>query len=254
MLALITSGCEGDRTTGPDLTPPAPPRGLRSITGDGKVTLEWYPNTEPDLSGYRIWYSYSEEGPYELVGETTSTVYVDYDVQNGITYYYAVSAYDYEGNESDLSPEIVFDTPRPEGRGVILWSCRSDPGRSGFHFSAGPAVVPCDDPSADIYYDYDSSSGGGYIVAVPTDPPTQIQDYGYTRSLEEIDWAPESGWSNLGWVEAIRGHGYVVWTYDNHFGAIRITDFQGEYIVFDWSYQTSEGNPELKGVPGLLRR
>ncbi len=254
VFVLVTSGCESDSTTGPDLTPPAPPRGLWSITGDGKVTLEWYENTEPDLAGYRIWYSYTDEGPYELMGETTSTVYVDYDVENSITYYYAVSAYDYEGNESDLNPELIFDTPRPEGRGVTLWSYRSNPNRSGLYFSEGSAVVPYDDIYADVYYDHDPDSEIGYIVAVNSDPPTQMQDYGYTRSLEDVDWAPEAGWSNLGWAEAIQGHAYVIWTWDNHFAAMRITDVQGDHIVIDWSYQASEGNPELKGVPGFLRR
>ena len=41
--------------------------------------------------------------------------YVDDDVRNGSTYFYAVSAYDYDANESELTPEQVYDTPRPSG-------------------------------------------------------------------------------------------------------------------------------------------
>ena len=46
---------------------------------------------------------------------TDASRYVDDDVRNGSTYFYAVSAYDYDGNESELSPEQVYDTPRPSG-------------------------------------------------------------------------------------------------------------------------------------------
>ena len=49
-----------------------------------------------------------------------ATRYTDTTVRNGETYYYAVSAYDADGNESELSPEDASDTPRPEGRNVVL--------------------------------------------------------------------------------------------------------------------------------------
>ena len=44
---------------------PAAPRGLYSVTGDGRVTLHWLENTERDLDGYVVYYSLEgATGPY----------------------------------------------------------------------------------------------------------------------------------------------------------------------------------------------
>lgn len=236
-------------TTGLDYEPPAVPRGLISITGDGKITLVWVPNEESDLAGYNVWYSDTERGGYELIASTSAAQYVDRDVENGRTYYYAVSAFDFDGNESALSPEIVHDTPRPEGRNVTLWDYRRRPERAGFHFSSWGEVVAYDDERTDMYFDYDADTGIGYMIAPETDPPTQMQDDGYTESLEDVNWAPEEGWSPSGVLELIEGHSYIVWTWDNFFAAFRVTEVGDGFVVFDWCYQTDQGNPELKIVP-----
>ena len=49
------SGCRDEVSAPRDLTPPAAPRGLRSVTGDQKVYLSWFANTERDVAGYRIY-------------------------------------------------------------------------------------------------------------------------------------------------------------------------------------------------------
>ncbi len=69
-------------------------------------TLQWDPNTEPDLAGYKLHYGTSS-GTYTThidVGNVTT-----YDVaglQDGVTYYFAVTARDTEGNESGYSNEV----------------------------------------------------------------------------------------------------------------------------------------------------
>lgn len=226
--------------------PPAVPRGLQTITGDGKVTLEWYPNEEHDLAGYKIWKSMTENGKYRLIASTRSTSYIDLDVENGVTYYYAVSAYDDSGNESELSRTTVQDTPRPEGKGVRLYDYHNVPDKAGYHFSEDGSVEAYDSEETDIYFDYDSNNGIGYMVTANTSPPTQIQDYGFTKSIKDVNWAPDGGWSPSGVVELIVGHAYVVWTWDNYFAAFRVTELGDGYVKFDWSYQTAKGNPELK--------
>jgi len=106
----------------PDVTPPAIPSGFHSITGDGEVRLVWNPNLEEDLAGYTVYWSEAPAGPYEFVANTTIPRYVDRDVDNGSTYYYAVTAVDEAGNESELSQEFVHDTPRPAGENLVLWN------------------------------------------------------------------------------------------------------------------------------------
>ncbi len=242
-------GCEQNIYDTADFEPPAVPRGVISITGDEQVTLSWYPNNETDLAGYNIYRSADAETGYYLLAGTVSSVYVDRDVINGRTYYYAVTAYDFAGNESELSYELVFDTPRPEGYGVRVFDMNRNPEVAGYDFS-DYLVVDYRDALADIYFEYDPQSGGFYINRTADD--TEIQDYGYTESLDDISYAPEQGWSQLGYVEAIVGHTYIVWTHDNHFAKIRVTRITPNMLEFDWAYQIDEGNPELLlSIPGV---
>ena len=54
--AALIGGCTEDNSTAPrDLTPPAAPRGVYSVTGDHTVWLHWYGNTEGDVAGYHYY-------------------------------------------------------------------------------------------------------------------------------------------------------------------------------------------------------
>lgn len=225
-----------------DNEPPAVPRGLHSITGDEEVMLIWYENTEPDLAGYRIYRSLTPSGYYYAIGETNLDYFLDFGLINGQTYYYAIVAFDYDGNESDLSYEIVYDTPRPEGYNEQIFDYYEYPDYSGWDFSVYSIVV-YDHPLCDFYYGYDDINEIPYLYTGRSD--TWIQDFGYTESLDEITYAPQYGWSTTGVVEAILGHTYIFWIWDNHFAKIRLTAIGPDYVIFDWAYQIDPGNPEL---------
>lgn len=225
-----------------DTEPPAPPRGFYSVTGDEKIYLYWIPNTEKDLAGYIIWRGFSYEGPFTKIAELSpyAESYIDYDVENGITYYYAISAYDTAYNESELSPENVFDTPRPDGEDIV-WSYLENPDFSGFDFET-QRVLRYTHPDCDFYFEWDEEYGIGYIIT--PDLETYVQDMGYAESFDEIGYAPAEGWSNTGVLEVIEGHIYVFWTKDNHFAKIWVKNFS-DYMRFEWAYQPDPGNPEL---------
>ena len=225
-----------------DNEPPAVPRGLTSITGDGEVLLTWYENTEPDLAGYRVYQSLSPEGPYYLIGETNLDYFLDYGLLNGQTYFYAITAYDENNNESELSYETVFDTPRPEGYNEKLFDADQYPSYAGWDFSAY-SVVPYTHSLCDFYFYFDVATGSAYFNVRKVGG--LIQDFGYTESLDDITYAPDQGWSPSGVVEAIEGHTYVFWTWDNHFAKFRVSAIGLDYAVFDWAYQVDPGNPEL---------
>ncbi|MCK4941212.1 hypothetical protein KAS45_03900 [candidate division WOR-3 bacterium] len=230
-----------------DNEPPAVPRGLRSITGDGEVLLVWYSNTEPDLAGYRIYSSLTPTGLYYEIGATNLDYFLDYGLINGQTYYYAVTAFDYDNNESELSYEIVYDTPRPEGYNEQIFDYTEYPDFAGWRFSAY-SIVPYDDPVCDFYYGYDTNDQAYYFYV--GHPAGLIQDFGYTSSLDEITYAPQQGWSLTGKVEAIEGHTYIMHTWDNHFAKFRVTAIGTNSVVFDWAYQIDPGNPELAPSQG----
>jgi hypothetical protein len=245
-LNLIVIGClmglAGCSFECVDNEPPAVPRGLRSITGDEEVLLVWYQNTEQDLAGYRIYRSLEPFGLYYEIGETNLDYFLDYGLANGETYYYAVTAFDYDGNESEFSYEIVYDTPRPEGFDEQLFDYTIYPDYAGWKFSAY-CIVPFDYPTCDFYYGYDEIEQT-YCFYVGH-PSGMIQDFGYTSSFDEITYAPQQGWSVTGKVEAIPGHTYIMHTWDDHYAKFRVTALGTYSVVFDWAYQTAIGNPEL---------
>jgi hypothetical protein len=253
VLAVALIGCESNDkiyVSDIDYAPPATPRGVYSVTGDQEVTVVWLGSDEQDLAGYLVYRSRTLEGPYNVIANLEvadlpyQLEYKDRAVANGETYYYAVTSYDYEGNESELSYEDVFDTPRPSGRNVRLHAREANSSDAGFDFSRH-AVVSSNDSRADIVI---TLEGGVFFVeAVSYDESiTDIQDYGYTETLDALDWSPQDGWSTLGWAEVIAGHTYAVWTWDDHYAKFRVTEVGNTSIVIDWAYQIDPGNPELK--------
>ena len=224
----------------PDYIPPNPPTGVVMLNGDNRVDLTWNDNRESDLSGYNIYYSDSYDGKYYPIGSTAYNFFIDYDAANGDTYYYAVTAYDYNGNESDLSRDVIYATPRPEGFNQSIFDYRRFPNNSGYSFSFY-SVVAYDNIDVDFFFE---NYQGDFYIDVWDD--TDIQDVGPTYDIYDIPFAPTTGWSPTKDALAIVGHTYVFWTWDNHFAKIRISSITPDRMVFDWAYQLVEGEIMLK--------
>ena len=244
---FIFAGCEDEvYIVRPDYTPPSVPKGLYSITADEAVWLFWEENDESDFREYRIYRRVDGDDYYYRIAVTKIAKYVDRDVRNGTTYFYAVTARDRHGNESDFS-DVAYDTPRPEGFDRVIQDYHRYPNTSGYDFSRDE-VLHYENKNADIYLDYDDYYGVYFLWV--TDEETDIQDFGYTESLDDVNVSPEYGWSQVGRVEVILGHSYIIWTRDNHFAKLRVTGFTFSYGVgFDWAYQVDPGNPELAPRP-----
>ncbi len=159
------------------------------LNGDNRVDLTWNDNRESDLSGYNIYYSDSYDGKYYPIGSTAYNFFIDYDAVNGDTYYYAVTAYDYNGNESDLSRDVIYATPRPEGFNQSIFDYRRFPNNSGYSFSFY-SVVAYDDIDVDFFFE---NYQGDFYIDVWDD--TDIQDVGPTYDIYDIPFAPTTGWS-----------------------------------------------------------
>ena len=242
MLLGNIGGCYVD-TSNTDDEPPAVPRGVRTITGDEQVVIEWYPNGEYDLAGYTVWRGHNGTD-YDALVEVSdgATRYTDTTVRNGETYYYAVSAYDIDGNESKLSPEDAWDTPRPEGRNIILDDYTLSPERSGFDFSQPQkGSVPWDTPTTDVYFGLDTEVNVRYLYS---DNDTFMQDLGYHEYFDGVDIVPEFGYTTL-FVELIEGHIYAINTPDGNFAKIQVRELSDDDVVFDWAYQTEPENVQL---------
>jgi hypothetical protein len=239
--------------------PPAAPTGVFSITGDGWVDIYWNANTERDLEGYDIYWSDSEESPFKYMVSVPrhSTHYVDYDVDNGVTYFYLLRAYDAAGQQSGDSG-VIFDTPRPAGTNLFLYDyLGQNTGSSGYDFSEY-TVQAWDRTTTDVYFGSPNGVptlfGRGSSVGRGVD----VQDYGYI-DLDFVDWAPDitEGWSPSKRVEMIPGHSYVVQMLDvsgyYFYAKVFCQTLGGGLVVLDWAYQIDPGNPELSPEQGDKR-
>jgi hypothetical protein len=239
---LLATGCHdnNNHVVALDL-PPHRVEGVFSVTGDGQVTIYWQANQDDDIAYYKVYRNSAPTGTFHLIGTSTGTSYVDHDVVNGDTYYYAVSAVDQAGQESaELSYENVFDTPRPAGSNVTLTNEQVTAATSAWDFSTYSRVSSAD-TSADIIYNADAGSGSYLVFAAPG---TLIQDTGFV-DLVYVDYAPPAGWSTDGIVEAIPGHSYIVLTRDNHYAKFHVNSRDGSSMLMDWAYQIAPDNPEL---------
>ena len=75
----------------------------RAMAAD--VSLAWDPSISPNISGYKVYVGTSSRyynAPITIGNQTTYTVT---GLTNG-TYYFAVTAFDIDGNESDYSNEV----------------------------------------------------------------------------------------------------------------------------------------------------
>src|SRR5688572_24991195 len=93
-----------------------PPTGLVSRTGDRSIVLHWDRNSEPNLSGYRVYRSLSSAGPF--VAQSPSLVTSpgfcnpSNSVVNGQTNFYRVTALTTSSEES-LPSATLATVPRP---------------------------------------------------------------------------------------------------------------------------------------------
>jgi fibronectin type 3 domain-containing protein len=99
-----------------DLTPPAPPEGVRAVLGPGElVSLSWEPSREADLLGYLV---YRSDGPNRRprrLLETPSRVpsLRDRSVRTGGQYTYTVTAIDTSSRRNESAPSEEVEVVLP---------------------------------------------------------------------------------------------------------------------------------------------
>ena len=110
------------------------------------VTIAWDRNTEPDLGGYTIYYAKHSPGPpYDFIGDLPLSSFPNSihpstqvtNLENGVEYFFAVTAYDTDGNESTFSSYLCawYD-------GQTIIDCTPAPA-SSFSNSSGSGSSGC---------------------------------------------------------------------------------------------------------------
>ncbi len=88
-----------------DTTPPEKPNNLVCIGRNALVLMNWEKPTAKDLAGYKIYRSNTPLSGYVEIAKTELTEYRDAGAGliNSQKYYYRVSAFDFAGNESEMT-------------------------------------------------------------------------------------------------------------------------------------------------------
>jgi len=95
-----------------DLTPPAPPAGVRGVRTATTIKIFWEPVNEKDLQGYRVYRRLPGEKKMTMVGEVNAPYVLFTDKappKDAARIFYAVSSIDTQdpANESVRSPEVM---------------------------------------------------------------------------------------------------------------------------------------------------
>jgi hypothetical protein len=102
---ISTTYTAGSITVAPDTTPPAVPTALTAIAGTGQIiSLDWADNTELDLGEYGVYRNTSNDpGAAAEIAQTRASRFVDVSLTLNQQYFYWVTAYDRQENQSAKS-------------------------------------------------------------------------------------------------------------------------------------------------------
>ncbi len=174
-----------------------------SLSWAGSVNLEWDPNTEPDIAGYKIYYKIGSSGePYNGTGAVEGDSPVDvgnvttFEVSGlteGNVYYFVATAYNTGALESDYSNEVstsdITDLYPPTVTGTTptndttpTWSWSSGGGGNGTY------RYKLDDS--------DLTSGATQTTNTSYTPAVALSEGSHTLYVQERD--VDENWSNSG--------------------------------------------------------
>ena len=77
-----------------------------------QITIAWDSNAQPEVVGYKLYYGTSSgqySGTFDVSNQTAGTLS---GLQAGAAYFFAATAYDVHGNQSNYSAEVSFAIPQ----------------------------------------------------------------------------------------------------------------------------------------------
>lgn len=251
------------------------PNWLFSISLNGSIHLQWddssYVNAPTRFKWYRIYSTAYDldtgfcDTAWLLEGTTVAPEFLASAMANGVPRCFGISAVSREGYESLWSP-LRQDTPRPDARNTLVFAFDETAAQSGFRFwqdlngdsraQAAELGLVVDGNRTDIDFWVFRDPGDSTLWLVPEFSGTRMQLYSTSPldDLTSIDFAPETGYSR-DMIQATPGYGYVFEIEEGstlRYGALRVTHVGRDYLIFDWSFQTDIGNPELIVRGGLM--
>ena len=255
-------GCT-EHVTGTLTILPAP-ASVGSISLNGAIHLDWADNAylaDPSsFDHYRVYStSYNLDlntcgTSWTLEGTSVAPTFLVGALTNGVPRCFAISAIAIDGGESDWS-QSHSDTPRPDAKAVVVFTSAGNPAANGFRFwfdANGNGHVDTGElglvGASSASSDFTVQLSGSTLQIAPVFTGTKILNFGTIDDLTDIDIAPASGYGTAPLTATVRtGYVFQIDEGDGFFryGAIKVSAVGSNYIIFDWSYQTDPGNPEL---------
>ena len=148
-----------------------------SVQGQSSVTLAWDPNPGSAIAGYRLYDGVASQTYTNVIDTGAATTQAITNLAAGVTYFFAVTAYDTNGLESDYSSEVSYTVPPPTNSAPLI--SLSSPA-NGALFTA-PAAINL---AADV-------TSNGHTIG-------QVQFYNGVTLLGAVAAAPYSfAWNNV---------------------------------------------------------
>ncbi len=243
------------------------PDWIATTTLSGAIHVAWADNAftaaPTGFKQYRIYSaSYSLDDPvcrsWALEGTTIAPEFLVSSLPNGFPRCFGVSAESIEGWESLWSP-LRADTPRPDARNVVVFASDVDLTKAGFRFfqdmnndriaTSNELGIVTSGGRIDIDFRVVRDANDSlYLESIRAGTGVRTYTNGPIADLTAIDFAPASGYVKL--TPPVRPRWGYVFEMDGgdqfaRYGGLRLTHVGRDYVIFDWSYQTDPGNPEL---------
>jgi hypothetical protein len=161
------------------------------------VTLCWDPNTEADLAGYKIYYGTAsrDEGGYAipnfhdtiLAGTET---YTFPELAYG-TYYFSLTAFDLNGNESKFSNEVSAELSGLDLNIQLAWDPNTETDLAGYKIYHGTASREEGGYAKPNFYDIIPAGTETYIMVAPGDGIHYFSLTAYDTAGNESEFSNE---------------------------------------------------------------
>src|ERR1017187_9399842 len=141
---------------------------------DQSVELTWDPSPSSDVAGYNVYYGPASGDYNSMISAGAVTDLEISGLLEGVTYYFAVTAYDSSGQESELSNEVSYTVPGISPPGDITSIRQPFP---------GVTVDWVPNPSADVigYNVYFGTQSGYYSDEVSVTGTNEAVIYGLAQ-------------------------------------------------------------------------
>ena len=96
------------------------PVNFTGVPGNKKIILRWQPVPGFAAAGYEVYRALNANGPFARLGQTDKTEFTDQNVENDISFFYRIRAYDRLSRLSDYTPVVSARTDFAPNPPIIL--------------------------------------------------------------------------------------------------------------------------------------